>query len=162
MGFERRSIWTALLAVGAVTGVLAAGGGSLAWQKGDGFRVAPLRIPTSGKTGFTLLPPGVTGVNFTNTLPDERAMTNANLMNGSGVALGDYDRDGLCDIYLCNLNGRALQEPRQLEVRRRHRRSRRGLPESDFHGRGLCRHKRRRLSGSAGHLDGRAECVLLE
>src|SRR5256886_1624544 len=105
MGFERRSIWTALLAVGAVTGVLAAGGGSLAWQKGDGFRVAPLRIPTSGKTGFTLLPPGVTGVNFTNTLPDERAMTNANLMNGSGVALGDYDRDGLCDIYLCNLNG---------------------------------------------------------
>src|SRR5439155_21758422 len=59
----------------------------------------------SGKTGFRLLPSAVTWISFTNTLLEARAMANANLMNGSGVALGDYDGDGLCDIYLCNLNG---------------------------------------------------------
>lgn len=58
-----------------------------------------------GKTGFTLMPSSITGITFTNSLPAERAMTNLNLMNGSGVALGDYDGDGLCDVYLCDLAG---------------------------------------------------------
>ena len=70
-----------------------------------GYRVAALPVPASGKTGFSPVPSEVTGIRFTNSLPETRAMTNANLMNGSGVALGDYDGDGLCDIYLCNLTG---------------------------------------------------------
>jgi hypothetical protein len=77
----------------------------LDWQEAGGYRVAALPVPVSGKTGFRLLPPEVTGIRFANTLPETRAMTNVNLMNGSGVALGDYDSDGLCDIYLCNLTG---------------------------------------------------------
>jgi len=77
----------------------------LIWEAGDGYRRAQLNVPVKGKAGFTLLPQEATGVFFTNTLPETRAMTNVNLMNGSGVALGDYDGDGFCDIYLCHLNG---------------------------------------------------------
>src|ERR1043166_1013958 len=59
-----------------------------------------------GKAGFTLVPASTSGIQFSNILPEARIMANANLLNGSGVALGDYDGDGWCDIYLCDLNGR--------------------------------------------------------
>ncbi len=62
-------------------------------------------LPVQGKTGFTLMDAARTGIQFTNVLPPMRRMTNVNLMNGSGVALGDFDGDGLCDIYLCDLAG---------------------------------------------------------
>lgn len=55
--------------------------------------------------GFQLRSGQETGINFTNVLTDSRIMMNLNLMNGSGVALGDYNSDGFCDIYLPNLNG---------------------------------------------------------
>ncbi|HEY6229218.1 MAG TPA: FG-GAP-like repeat-containing protein [Verrucomicrobiae bacterium] len=64
-----------------------------------------LSVPTEGKVGFTLIDGKKSGVQFVNVLPEARRMTNANLMNGSGVALGDADGDGLCDIYLCSLAG---------------------------------------------------------
>src|SRR5580765_3461600 len=105
MALTKRTIWAALLIGGTAINALSAQTQSLNWQKAAGFRAAALSVPTSGKTGFSLLPSTVTGINFTNTLSEARAMANANLMNGSGVALGDYDGDGLCDIYLCNLNG---------------------------------------------------------
>ncbi|MFO1500125.1 MAG: VCBS repeat-containing protein [Verrucomicrobiota bacterium] len=73
--------------------------------KSLGFRATQLAVPSTGKTGFTWLPTSITGVTFTNTLAPARALANANLMNGSGVALGDYDGDGLCDIYLADLGG---------------------------------------------------------
>src|SRR6266496_2199886 len=79
---------------------------ALQWGAGEAYRRAKLPPLASTKTGFTLLPGSMTGVVFTNSLSEERIMANANLLNGSGVALGDYDGDGLCDIYLCDLNGR--------------------------------------------------------
>ena len=51
------------------------------------------------------MPPAQTGVQFTNTLSTAILVGNKNLLNGSGVALGDYDGDGLCDVYLCRLDG---------------------------------------------------------
>ena len=45
------------------------------------------------------------GVLFTNTLSPASQMRNHNLLNGSGLALGDYDGDGQVDIFFCNLDG---------------------------------------------------------
>jgi hypothetical protein len=78
---------------------------SLDWEQVGPVRRARLSVPASGKTGFTVMPGSDTGILFTNNLPATRAMTNMNLLNGSGVALGDFDGDGLCDIYLCDLGG---------------------------------------------------------
>jgi hypothetical protein len=50
----------------------------------------------------------MTGIRFTNALPEAKRMANANLMNGSGLALGDYGGDGFCDVYLCDLGGRSV------------------------------------------------------
>ena len=62
-------------------------------------------MPPKGKTGFTLLAPETTGILFTNHLSDASAARNRVLQNGSGVALGDVDGDGWCDIYFCRLEG---------------------------------------------------------
>lgn len=47
--------------------------------------------------------PQTTGITFSNHLADLSAASNQVRMNGSGVALGDFDGDGWCDIYFCGL-----------------------------------------------------------
>jgi hypothetical protein len=71
---------------------------------GAGVSMA-LPVPASGKAGFTRLNGEQTGVWFTNRLSEDRSLTNTIVNNGSGVALGDVDDDGLCDLYFCNLEG---------------------------------------------------------
>jgi len=75
------------------------------WQPGSGFKSAKLSIPKVGKTGFTLLSPARTGITFTNFLGKEMSLTNTIVGNGSGVAAGDVDGDGWCDLYFCSLQG---------------------------------------------------------
>jgi hypothetical protein len=77
----------------------------LKWEQRDGYRVAKLDVPAQGRTGFTLLGPAQTGIQFTNQLSYDRSQANQNLLNGAGVAAGDFDGDGLCDLYFCNLEG---------------------------------------------------------
>jgi hypothetical protein len=79
--------------------------GGLEWQTIAGGRRARLAVPTSGKTGFTLMTAAQTEIRFTNALDDRLVMENNNFMEGSGVALGDFDGDGWCDIYLCAIDG---------------------------------------------------------
>jgi hypothetical protein len=100
MGETCRSIlflWISL----AVHGVVFAQG----WQEGPGYRFKELAVPSGGKPGFTLLRPEETGIWFTNSLPDSRSLTNTIAANGSGVAAGDVDGDGLCDLFFCGLGG---------------------------------------------------------
>jgi len=78
--------------------------GAAAWQQEAGFRFRPLEPPTGGKPGFTQLSPATTGIDFTNVLSQARHLTNQIYLNGSGVAAGDVDGDGLCDLYFCGLD----------------------------------------------------------
>ena len=52
-----------------------------------------------------MLLPSETGITFTNSVTEEQALQNEHLFNGSGVALGDVDGDGLADIYFAALDG---------------------------------------------------------
>src|SRR5436309_805264 len=74
------------------------------WHSESGFRWAELNVPKSGKTGFTLLSPQQTGIFFTNAVNEWAGSANRVLLNGSGVAVGDYDNDGLPDLFLCGLD----------------------------------------------------------
>src|SRR6266571_5617338 len=101
----RRLPPVAIAVILLTTSKAAAADATLNWQTAPGYRWRELPMPSTGKTGFTLLPPETTGILFANFISDQRSITNRNLLSGSGVAFGDVDGDGLCDLYLCRLDG---------------------------------------------------------
>lgn len=73
------------------------------WEAREGYRCRRLEPVGTGKDGFTLLLPEQTGIVFTNLLSEARTLSSQILPSGSGVAAGDVDGDGLCDLYFCGL-----------------------------------------------------------
>src|SRR5881227_235869 len=77
----------------------------LDWAKQPDHRSAPVKPNPAGSPGFTSLKPQSTGIDFTNLIPAARHYTNQILLNGSGVAAGDVDGDGWCDLFFCGAGG---------------------------------------------------------
>lgn len=53
--------------------------------------------------GFEIIENNKSGLSFKNELNITAAENNQVLLNGSGVTSGDYDKDGLLDIYFCGI-----------------------------------------------------------
>jgi hypothetical protein len=54
-------------------------------------------------TLFKLLPHSQTNIDFKNTISESdtlNILNQANLYNGGGVGIGDFNNDGLVDVYL--------------------------------------------------------------
>ncbi|MEW6160757.1 MAG: VCBS repeat-containing protein, partial [Verrucomicrobiota bacterium] len=72
------------------------------WVQRNGYRDRQVAVPgPESRPGFVLLPMAETGLAFTNQLSDLLALNNQILENGAGLAIGDVDGDGWCDLYLC-------------------------------------------------------------
>jgi hypothetical protein len=97
------AVWVLLLFWAASFGRLSAA--QFQFREVQGHRVAQLDVPREGHAGFTLLRSEATGIQFTNLVPESRSLTNHILLNGSGVAAGDMDGDGLCDVVLGGIGG---------------------------------------------------------
>src|SRR5262245_49442201 len=71
----------------------------------SGWKTIPLQVPTNGKTGFIQILPSQAGITFSTWISDEQISQNRLVEDGSGVAAGDIDGDGLCDLFFCALEG---------------------------------------------------------
>ena len=61
--------------------------------------------PRLDGAGFSLIESGKSGLRFTNSVAEERHLTNQIYLNGSGVSAGDVDGDGRCDVFLAGMGG---------------------------------------------------------
>lgn len=69
------------------------------------FLLAAIPPGEAKEVGFVALESRATGVDFTNRIPAARHYTNQIFLNGSGVAAGDVDGDGWCDLFFGGLSG---------------------------------------------------------
>ncbi|MCP5523001.1 MAG: VCBS repeat-containing protein [Verrucomicrobiales bacterium] len=79
------------------------GEGAPEWQAAGIARWRPLNVPAGDRVGFTRVETVTTGIGFENRLSEADGAANRVLWNGSGLAVGDYDRDGRVDVFFCGL-----------------------------------------------------------
>ena len=70
------------------------------WVIHEHYQVRPLQSLTGKGNGFTEIPNAIA---FSNRISTSALVTNRHFINGSGVAIGDVDGDGLSDIFLAGM-----------------------------------------------------------
>ena len=70
------------------------------WTSFEGYEVRPLVSPIGEGTGFTEVSNSIA---FSNAISTSAFVTNRHVVNGSGVATGDVDGDGLPDVFLAGM-----------------------------------------------------------
>src|SRR4051812_25477403 len=70
------------------------------------FALFTFSFPSQSQTNpsklFVLLPPAQTGIHFNNKITESDSLNilnQANIYNGGGVGVADFNKDGLMDIY---------------------------------------------------------------
>src|SRR5690349_2096640 len=91
------------LVLSAEIALVAQAVGAAGWQSSEGYRSRALTVPAGGRTYPQRLAPAATGVTFTNSVSEQRELENTLRAEGSGVAAGDVDGDGWCDLFFCGL-----------------------------------------------------------
>ena len=91
-----------IMLAGALTIESTSMGQGLSADSAPLLRSVPLLRPQGREAGFTRLDPAQTGLRFTNQLSVNAVAQNRMIEDGSGVAAGDVDGDGLCDLYFCS------------------------------------------------------------
>jgi hypothetical protein len=74
------------------------------WTPFEGYEVRPLVSPIGGGKGFTEVSNSIA---FSNAVSTSAFITNRHVVNGSGVATGDVDGDGLPDVFLAGMEHRS-------------------------------------------------------
>lgn len=77
----------------------------LTWIEEEGYRWAEIKTYNNTSHGFEQISSSITGIKINNTLTDSQIDENRVLLNGSGVAAGDINGNGLPDLYFANLYG---------------------------------------------------------
>ena len=65
--------------------------------------ISPLRVVGNAPPGFTSLPPSPTGITFSNFVSSQTRSLYT--LIPTGIAAGDVDGDGLCDLFFCSSDG---------------------------------------------------------
>jgi len=102
-----RSALLLLLLVFGIGWLSSSPASAASWEPRPWGRERALQPDRTAGLRLQRIPGSSSGIAFTNVLPVERFTTNQIYLNGSGVALGDVDGDGLCDLFLAGLSGQS-------------------------------------------------------